>query len=681
MRIVRKPLSVAFIAALLVAGLMVPAGANVGGDFGACGGTEWIKLNPDGTEDDRSGEAPDADITLSNWDFKQDEEDNYGEVIGFDWTSDTQVSSVHTKSGSNNPVNSSTSGTEGTVNTEAGDGEPAISHITFCFDEPAPETQTVSFTKSWDGDEFDDSDVVVTFDVEIDGDTVTLDDGEESDPFPADADYSFESENVTGFPDDECNYRAAVSGDEDGDYTVTNMVNCDDPEPTLQVEKELTGGNAPGNDTEFTVCLEHGPQPDTAGDATTAVAPSDCRGSEAFIGEGTISAADGHDFGDIPAGDYVLYEVIDGRDAFDDHTGVSFASDLELDEIADHEHEGVSFTVEDDSGAITIDVTNSYSSDSLSIPTTTPIAEVEVLKEWTVDGEDVTDEVEISPEFTVEISADGSSFSETIEAGEVADFSSGLSSGTEYDVTVTEVEASMPEAPFDEPVDGDDPGRECDLESVEYSPADATVTAGQTGNSVTITATNVYECTAVAPTVVAAVDVQVEKAWQVTDGDEVTGIDAPDDHTASFQVSLLDSDDVEVDDATVESDAETRFENLEDGESYTLAWDEVNAPEEFENAAGDTCTLNQDLSTTEGSVEFTAGVDAGVDLAATNVYDCEDTAVEGEVEEVAEVKEISEEALPETGANALWLTLLGMLGLGSGFALLTTRRKDGRQEV
>ena len=226
--------------------------------------------------------------------------------------------------------------------------------------------------------------------------------------------------------------------------------------------------------------------------------------------------------------------------------------------------------------------------------------------EWTVDGEDITDEVEFSPEFEAEVSSNDSSSSQTVEAGEVADFSTGLSTSTEYDVTVTEVEASMSEAPFDEPIDGDDPGRECDLTGVEYSPAEATVDAG----------------------------------------------------------------------------AEARFDDLEDGATYTLDRDEVDPPEEFENATGETCTLNQDLSTTEGRVEFTADEDDAVAIDATNTYDC--VAVEGEVEEMdeVEVEEIAEvEELPDTGANALWLTLLAMLGLGSGLALLVTRRNDGRQEV
>ena len=146
----RKFIGVLAMMALLIGMLVVPATATVGGDFGACDGLEWLKYEYDEGVWESSGEdAPSSDtVTLNNW-VDKDDEDN--EPIGFDWSSTIEVDSVHTKSGDNNPV-AHPGGMSGSVNTGAGKGEPAISFIVFCFDEPVvvPSTFSVELKKEWD---------------------------------------------------------------------------------------------------------------------------------------------------------------------------------------------------------------------------------------------------------------------------------------------------------------------------------------------------------------------------------------------------------------------------------------------------------------------------------------------------------------------------------------------------
>jgi hypothetical protein len=161
-------------AMLLIVGLIAPAIASVGGDFGACDGLEWLKYEYDEDRWESSVDAPSSDtITLTNWVSKDGEA---GEPIGFDWSSTIVVDSVHTKSGNNSPLDHP-GGMEGSVNTGAGPGQPAISFIVFCFDEPGPPPPTpdsVTIQKVWTGD-FDGDGVTVTFSYELTdaGDSVT----------------------------------------------------------------------------------------------------------------------------------------------------------------------------------------------------------------------------------------------------------------------------------------------------------------------------------------------------------------------------------------------------------------------------------------------------------------------------------------------------------------------------
>ena len=113
-----------------------------------------------------------------------------------------------------------------------------------------PETQTLTITKVWAGDELttdNTEDVVtVTFNVLIEGEPVVLGDGVESEPFAV-GEYEYVGENVVGFPDDVCSYESEVTGGEGGIYTVTNTVECEEedeeipPTLTLTVNKTWEG--------------------------------------------------------------------------------------------------------------------------------------------------------------------------------------------------------------------------------------------------------------------------------------------------------------------------------------------------------------------------------------------------------------------------------------------------------
>lgn len=281
------------VAMLLIVGLIAPATAEMvtpGGDHGACGDLEWIKFDYDDSTDvwapERSQGLDDAiaNPVISNIVHKTGES---GEPIRFDWTSSTEVVSVHTKSGSNPPVSSGTSGTSGTVNTGAGAGQPAISFVVFCFGtpepepdpdpdpEPGPETIRIAFEKEWAGDDFEGSDdVVVTFDVEIAGATVTLDDGEASEPFDFGADWTLIGENVTGFPDDECSYTLGGGTgtllDDVLTIPIENVVTCEETEvlPTEPIER------APEDVTPTPEDVTPTPEAEVLGETLTRTTPT-----------------------------------------------------------------------------------------------------------------------------------------------------------------------------------------------------------------------------------------------------------------------------------------------------------------------------------------------------------------------------------------------------------------------
>jgi hypothetical protein len=156
----RRELSVMFVVALILGLMAVPVGAQVfdgpGGDFGLCDGLEWMKYDYDEEEWSSSEDAPDAEIQLSNWVYKDGDPD---EPIGFDWVSDVEVSSVHVQGGtdSDGPFPGGFSGSVETSLTVPGPSgsQAAISFIVFCFGEPGPDTVTITLVKAWfdsDGD-------------------------------------------------------------------------------------------------------------------------------------------------------------------------------------------------------------------------------------------------------------------------------------------------------------------------------------------------------------------------------------------------------------------------------------------------------------------------------------------------------------------------------------------------
>lgn len=142
-----------------------------------------------------------------------------------------------------------------------------LSHV--CYDEPDPELRTITYTKVWEGDEFD-TDVVVTFDAILGGEAVTLADGEESEPF--EGDYELVGENVTGLPEN-CEYEntagsSSISMGEDGieriSQTVVNTLDCEpepEPEPTPEPTPDPTPEPEPEPEPEPSPEPEPEPEP------------------------------------------------------------------------------------------------------------------------------------------------------------------------------------------------------------------------------------------------------------------------------------------------------------------------------------------------------------------------------------------------------------------------------------
>lgn len=135
--------------------------------------------------------------------------------------------------------------------------------------EPDPEDLAqISYTKLWEGDDFDDNDLEVTFDARIDGMDVVLADGELSQPFHIEGDFELLGENVSGFPDDECSWEQTAMASstrfiEDDvqhyDATVINTVVCDetdkpDPDDLAEVSymKMWDGDGFDDSDVEVT---------------------------------------------------------------------------------------------------------------------------------------------------------------------------------------------------------------------------------------------------------------------------------------------------------------------------------------------------------------------------------------------------------------------------------------------
>jgi len=199
----------------------------------------------------------------------------------------------------------------------------------------------------------------------------------------------------------------------------------------------------------------------------------------------------------------------------------------------------------------------------------------------------------------------------------------------------------------------------------------------------TIDVENEIVCTAVLGEVFESIDIEAVKEWvSVGDDGEQTSIAGPADFTASFAVTVTDEDGEVMATATInDGQVEPFDEEFVDGETYTITWAEIAPPAEFEND-GVTLQFNDDASTTAGSVDFVAGDDDSVTLTATNAYDpqpedpqvdTDTTTTEVEVLGVSVTQD--DEEMPKTGASALFLTVLGLLGIGLGGGMLGRFRR------
>jgi LPXTG-motif cell wall-anchored protein len=192
-----------------------------------------------------------------------------------------------------------------------------------------------------------------------------------------------------------------------------------------------------------------------------------------------------------------------------------------------------------------------------------------------------------------------------------------------------------------------------------------TPTFAANGTTFTIDVENEVVCDAVLPEVVETIEVVAAKDWVSVGVDgALTAIDGPADHTASFTVTLTDAEDAVVATATLDAGESMSFGDLEDGATYTVTWAEVDPLAVFELGEA-TCTYSSEASTASGSQTFVAGAVDTVTFTASNAYGCV------EVQDAAITQPTT--VLPQTGAPALWLTLLGLLGVGLGAGVLSRR--------
>ncbi|MFU8841109.1 MAG: LPXTG cell wall anchor domain-containing protein [Nitriliruptoraceae bacterium] len=282
------------------------------------------------------------------------------------------------------------------------------------------------------------------------------------------------------------------------------------------------------------------------------------------------------------------------------------------------------------------------------VPTTGP-AEVQVSKIWTVDGEELT---EVPDGVAVSFEVSVGEQTETLAGDGVVVFD-GLELGVAYPVAVEEVAIDG--------LDLDDLGEGCELVSQDVVLSAETVTPGG-DDLVTAEVTNAYLCTSVQPRVLTSVEIQAAKTWFRTSTAglvELTSV--PTTAAPRYEVVLRggpDGDLVGV--YLVEPGDELLVTGLIEGASYRMTWEEVDPLAAFDLGA-ERCTWSGADSVYFGSEEFIAGDVDTVTFAGVNAYTC--VEVQGTV-------------LPQTGVSAVWLSLLGLLGLGLGGGLLGGRRRS-----
>lgn len=280
------------------------------------------------------------------------------------------------------------------------------------------------------------------------------------------------------------------------------------------------------------------------------------------------------------------------------------------------------------------------------VPITGP-AQVTVSKIWTVDGQELT-EVPAGVEVTFDVSVGAQTKSLSGEGVVVFD---GLEFGVAYPVTVEEVV-----------IEGlvlEDLGEGCELVSANVELSAETVTPGGS-DRVAAEVTNAYVCTEVQPRVLTSVEIQAEKAWfRTSTAGLVELATVPASAAPSYEVILRGGPEGDLV-AVVELDAgeDLLVTGLIEGETYRMTWEEIDPLAAFE-VDRERCTWSGDDSAYVGTEVFVAGEVDTVTFTGVNAYDC---------------VEVQDAVLPKTGVSAVWLSLLGLVGLGLGGGLLGGRR-------
>lgn len=412
--------------------------------------------------------------------------------------------------------------------------------------------------------------------------------------------------------------------------TVTNRLECEEPELELQMRKTwqqpaTLGANLSGVGVSFTVngAPLEGRLPVTAGQElvfgesidtaalTTALNNPLC----SLVGTGTYVVS----VGDAVVGSGTL---------------------------------GDTFTVPEapDGALFDVNVTNRIECRTIPPPQTTSVT-VTVAKQWT--GAITTAPEGAAP--VVQVTVNG--ITRTVAVGASTTYT-GLTPGLSYGWSwgevsgfpTTFVNAAGETCTFDPP------------DSV--TSGSGTFTAGVVTN-LSVNAANSYSCAL--EELFAAVDIEASKTW--------LGTEPPAGAAPSFEV-VVDGRTV-----TIGPDEVASFDELTDGATYTYTWTEVSdtIPEVFTDAEEAVCTLDPATSILSGSGTFVAGTDLVVGFEAVNSYACVESEVEEEEEEPEEEEpsEVAPRRLPTTGLPTALLVLTALVLLSAG-AVALRRDEDER---
>ena len=494
------------------------------------------------------------------------------------------------------------------------------------------------------------------------------------------------------------NRESLISGNDDQPL---GCVGYNVERPSIEVEKTVSGPVDDG--TEFQVCWSSADRylGDRFDESMLSIAEvsfdlpimtePDCVTFR--YDDGTVSVVEGSASSMLEPGTYWVAEEDTGGA---DSVSISITpSDLE------RTAEDLEFPLEDDEtpvaffevgygDVVTVEVENSFT----PVTTSTPRYFLDFDKSWTID--DLSDRVSdletdgYNASFDVITDADGEETVE-VEVDDVTLSAGGQSIAAGNDRRVSLNNDYVLEESFtalDEDLlctiestfsyDGEVLEANDDGEVIFTTPASAS-----NNTTFTIDVENEIVCTAVLGEVFESIDIEAVKEWvSVGDDGEQTSIAGPADFTASFAVTVTDEDGEVMATATINGGQVEPFdEEFVDGETYTITWAEIAPPAEFEND-GVTLQFNDDASTTAGSVDFVAGDDDSVTLTATNAYDpqpedpqvdTDTTTTEVEVLGVSVTQD--DEEMPKTGASALFLTVLGLLGIGLGGGMLGRFRR------